>query len=80
MAAGLESNEWKVVCMHARKLRLTSGRGGKGVAAASSYLASIVVGERRTQREVAEAIDITEVTVRNRYKEMMEKLLIVISL
>jgi transcription initiation factor TFIIB len=64
----------------ARKLKLTSGRGPKGVAAASSYLASTVVGERRTQREVAEAMDITEVTIRNRYKEMMEKLLIVISL
>jgi len=64
----------------ARKLRLTSGRGGKGVAAAASYIASIVVGELRTQREVAEVMDITEVTVRNRYKEMMEKLLIVISL
>lgn len=64
----------------ARKLRLTLGRGPKGAAAAASYLASTVVGERRTQREVAEAMDITEVTVRNRYKEMMEKLLIVISL
>jgi len=64
----------------ARKLKLTSGRGPKGAAAAASYLASTVVGERRTQREVAEAMDITEVTIRNRYKEMMEKLLIVISL
>ncbi|MDH5691047.1 MAG: transcription initiation factor IIB, partial [Candidatus Bathyarchaeota archaeon] len=49
-------------------------------AAAASYLASTVVGERRTQREVAEAADVTEVTIRNRYKEMMEKLLIVVSL
>ena len=64
----------------ARKLRLTSGRGPIGAAAAASYLASTVVGERRTQREVAEAVDVTEVTIRNRYKEMMEKLLIVISL
>ncbi len=64
----------------ARKLRLTSGRGPKGAAAAASYLASTVVGERRTQREVAEAMDITEVTIRNRYKEMMKRLLIVISL
>ena len=64
----------------ARKLKLTSGRGPKGAAAAAGYLASTVVGERRTQREVAEAMDITEVTIRNRYKEMMEKLLIVISL
>ncbi len=64
----------------AGKLRLTSGRGPKGVAAAVSYIASTVTGERRTQREVAEAVDITEVTIRNRYKEIMERLLIVISI
>ena len=64
----------------ARKLRLTSGRGPKGTAAAASYMASKVVGERRTQREVAEATRITEITIRNRYKEMMKRLLIVINL
>ena len=64
----------------AEKLRLTSGRCPKGVAAAASYIASTVVGERRTQREFAEAADITEVTIRNRYKEIMKKLLIVVSL
>ncbi len=68
------------ILIGAEKLKLTSGRGPKGVAAAAGYLASTVAGERRTQREVAEAMDITEVTVRNRYKEMMEKLLIVISI
>jgi transcription initiation factor TFIIB len=75
----VEGVTYKIV-KASRKLRLTSGRGAKGVAAAASYLASTVVGERRTQREVAEAMDITEVTIRNRYKEMMEKLLIVVSL
>jgi len=75
----MEEVTYKIIKM-ARKCRLTSGRGGKGVASAASYLASIVVGERRTQREVAEAMDVTEVTVRNRYKEMMKKLLIAISL
>jgi len=64
----------------AEKLRLTSGRGPKGVASAASYIASTVVGERRTQREFAEAADITEVTIRNRYKEMMKRLLIAVSL
>ena len=64
----------------AEKLRLISGRGPKGVAAAVSYIASTVVGERRTQREFAEAADITEVTIRNRYKEIMKRLLIVVSL
>jgi transcription initiation factor TFIIB len=31
-------------------------------------------GERRTQREVADVSGVTEVTIRNRYKEITEKL------
>jgi len=64
----------------AKKQKLTSGRGAKSIAAAASYIASKVAGESRTQREFAEAADLTEVTIRNRYREMMKRLLIVISL
>lgn len=53
---------------------LTSGRGPTGVAAAAIYIASILSGERRTQREVAEVAGVTEVTIRNRYKELAERL------
>jgi Transcription initiation factor IIB (TFIIB) len=53
---------------------LTSGRGPTGVAAAAIYIASIALNERRTQREVAEVAGVTEVTIRNRYKELTEKL------
>jgi transcription initiation factor TFIIB len=53
---------------------LTSGRGPTGVAAAALYIASIQCGERRTQREASEVAGITEVTIRNRYKELIEKL------
>ena len=53
---------------------LTSGRGPIGIAAASLYIATILCGERRTQREVAETAGVTEVTIRNRYKELSEKL------
>ena len=53
---------------------LTSGRGPTGIAAASLYIASVLCGERRTQREVAETAGVTEVTIRNRYKELAEKL------
>ena len=53
---------------------LTSGRGPTGVAAAAIYISSILGGERRTQREVAEVAGVTEVTIRNRYKELAEKL------
>jgi len=64
----------------AKKQRLTSGRGAKSIAAATCYIASTVSGERRTQRDFAEAADVTEVTIRNRYKEMMKRLQITISL
>jgi len=53
---------------------LTSGRGPTGLAAASLYIASVICGERRTQREVADVAGVTEVTIRNRYKELAKKL------
>jgi len=56
------------------KEELTSGRGPTGVAASAIYIASTLMGERRTQREIAEITGVTEVTIRNRYKEMVEKL------
>ena len=53
---------------------LTSGKGPTGVAAAAIYIASLLTQERRTQRAVAEVAGVTEVTIRNRYKELTEKL------
>ena len=64
----------------AKKQRLTSGRGAKSIATAAVYIASKVTGENITQREFAEFADLTEVTIRNRYREMMRCLSIVISL
>ena len=53
---------------------LTSGRGPAGIAAAALYVSALLNDEKRTQREVAEVAGITEVTIRNRYKELIEKL------
>jgi transcription initiation factor TFIIB len=64
----------------AKELRLTSGRGPTGIAAAASYIASVLTGERKTQREIAEIAQVTEVTIRNRYKELVERLMFQISL
>ena len=36
--------------------------------------ASVLCGKRRTQREVAEVAGVTEVTIRNRYKELIQNL------
>jgi transcription initiation factor TFIIB len=53
---------------------LTSGRGPTGVAAAALYIASVLLNERKTQRDVADIAGVTEVTIRNRYKELTEQL------
>jgi len=62
------------ILREAANKELTSGRGPTGIAAASLYIASVLCGERRTQREVADVAGVTEVTIRNRYKELAEKL------
>jgi transcription initiation factor TFIIB len=58
----------------AQKIELTSGRGPTGIAEAALYVSSLIHGEKRTQREVADAAGVTEVTIRNRYKELLDKL------
>ena len=62
------------ILKEADERELISGRGPTGVAAAAIYIASILTGERRTQREVADVAGVTEVTIRNRYKELSAKL------
>ncbi|MFB6076252.1 MAG: sigma factor-like helix-turn-helix DNA-binding protein, partial [Candidatus Aenigmatarchaeota archaeon] len=58
----------------AKEYDITSGKGPTGVAAAALYIAAVLNGEKRTQREVADIVGVTEVTIRNRYKEIVEKL------
>lgn len=58
----------------AQRAELTSGRGPTGIAAAALYVSALIHGEKRTQREVADVAGVTEVTIRNRYKELLDKL------
>lgn len=53
---------------------VVSGKDPKSVAAAALYIACILKGEPRTQRDVSEATGVTEVTIRNRYKELVTAL------
>ncbi len=66
------------IISQATDLGLTSGKGPTGVAAAAIYISSITEGDPRTQRAIAEVAGVTEVTIRNRYKEIAEKIGIVI--
>ncbi len=58
----------------AQEKEITSGKGPMGVAAAALYVATLICNEKKTQREVADVAGVTEVTIRNRYKELIEKL------
>ncbi len=67
-------NEALKILRKADVSELTSGRGPAGVAAAALYVAALINDEKKTQREVADVAGITEVTIRNRYKELIERL------
>jgi len=71
---GIVSSYAIKIALRAREKGLSSGRGAPGLAAAAIYIAATLFGERRTQKEVAQISGVTEVTVRNRYKEMFNKL------
>lgn len=51
---------------------LLSGKSPTGYAAAAIYAAALLCNEKKTQREVAEVAQVTEVTIRNRYQEQIE--------
>ncbi|MEM3382573.1 MAG: TFIIB-type zinc ribbon-containing protein [Nitrososphaerales archaeon] len=52
------------------------GKAPSGLAAAFVYISSVLLGERTPQREIAEAAEVTEVTVRNRSREILDNFLI----
>ena len=49
-----------------------SGKSPVGLAAAAVYAAALLTNEKVTQGAVSEVADISEVTIRNRYKELLE--------
>lgn len=62
------------MCETLEEKELDSGRGPTGLAASTLYIASILNGQRRTQRAIADICGVTEVTIRNRYKEISKSL------
>ncbi len=60
----------------ANESEISSGKTPSGLAAAYVYIASVMTGIHIPQREIAEFADVTEVTVRNRCREILEKFVI----
>ncbi len=63
----------KIICKAKRK-RVTLGKDPSGLAAAALYIASQSRNEMVTQHDLSRAANVTEVTIRNRKKELIEKL------
>ncbi|MGD8565391.1 MAG: transcription initiation factor IIB [Candidatus Bathyarchaeota archaeon] len=58
----------------AKVSRAASGKDPMGLAAAALYIACLQNNEKKTQKDIAEAAGVTEVTVRNRYKTLKKQL------
>jgi transcription initiation factor TFIIB len=58
----------------ASKIGITIGKNPESLKASAHYIASHLTGEIRTQRELSEIYSITQTTIRNRYKELVNKL------
>ncbi len=63
----------------AKKKGIVTGKDPMGLAAASLYVACVLEGEKKTQKEIADVANVTEVTVRNRYKGLKKALNVIVS-
>ena len=52
----------------------SAGKGPMGLAASALYVASVMENDNVTQKELAEAAGVTEVTIRNRYKGLKDSM------
>jgi transcription initiation factor TFIIB len=62
------------ILREARNKRAAAGKDPTRLAAAALYIACLQSNEKKTQKDIAEAAGVTEVTVRNRYKTLRRQL------
>ncbi len=55
-----------------KRANVHSGKSPIGLAAAAIYAAAMLTNETITQHEIGEAADVSVVTIRNRYRELLE--------
>jgi len=69
----IEINSTKIVNAYSERFS-TSGKDPKGIVAGAIYLACRIKGLELTQKDIANVVGVTEVTLRSRYKELSTKL------
>ncbi len=68
---------WKIL-EECRRTRLTNGKDKYAISAAAIYIAVNILNAKRKQKEVAQATGKSDVTIRQRYQEIMNRLEIII--
>jgi len=68
------------IIKEAVKRGLTENRDAVGVAVAAIYIAAILRGEHRTQKEINDITGVSEATIRDKWKELAGELKIDVSL
>jgi len=66
-----EEKDARQLLEDAKSKRALIGKDPKGIAAAAIYISCIQNKKKRTQASVSKAANVTEVTLRNRYKELL---------
>ena len=75
--AGISENVKRralTILKDANRMEITAGKDPMGLAAAALYLSCVINGENMTQKVIALASGVTEVTIRNRYKGLRDSL------
>ena len=62
------------------KTGIAQGKPPEALAAAAVYVASILLDEKRNQQKVAQAIGVTDATIRNRYRDIVDNFYIEVRL
>ncbi len=58
------------IMYHLNRKEVPAGKDPMGIAATVLYIACLNTGEKRTQTDIAQAAGVTEMTLRNRYKDI----------
>jgi len=66
--SGKTQKRAREILLRAEQARISAGKDPMGISASALYVACILEGENMTQRDIADAAGVTEVTIRNRYK------------
>lgn len=65
-----------LILQDANERRITAGKDPMGMAASALYIACVKYDEDVSQKDIAMAAGVTEVTIRNRYKDLRKRLVL----